>query len=65
LEHREEARARVEGEGGEGGRGARVEGTQEEARADRIFRGHTNLKRMKVSNGIFLISMDLRGKPKI
>jgi hypothetical protein len=39
LEHREEARARVEGEGGEGGRGTWVEGTQEEARADGFSEG--------------------------
>ena len=39
LEHREEARAQVEGEGGEGGRGARVEGTQAEARVDRFSEG--------------------------
>ena len=36
LEHREEARAQVEGEGG---RGAQVEGMQEEAREDGFSEG--------------------------
>jgi hypothetical protein len=39
LEHKEEAREWVEGEGGERGRGAWVEGTQEEAREDKFSEG--------------------------